>query len=111
QPRGAGRPCGLGVACVSRHRPRWHSGAYGPSFERRDSLLHPMTLFVLPLCLVLLVAASAMAIYRLFTGPTLLDRILGFDMCAICIIGMIILLSVYWRTGVFIEILLIFSLL
>jgi multicomponent Na+:H+ antiporter subunit F len=70
-----------------------------------------MTLFVLPLCLVLLVAASAMAIYRLFTGPTLLDRILGFDMCAICIIGMIILLSVYWRTGVFIEILLIFSLL
>lgn len=70
-----------------------------------------MTLFILPICLVMLVFASAMAIYRLFAGPSLLDRILGFDMAAICIIGMIVLLSVYWRTSVFIEILLIFSLL
>jgi multicomponent Na+:H+ antiporter subunit F len=66
---------------------------------------------LLSLCFVLLLAASGLALYRLLVGPTLLDRIIGFDMGAICIVGMIILLSAYWNTRIFIEIMLIFSLL
>lgn len=68
-------------------------------------------LIVLTFCFILLLTASGLALYRLLSGPTLLDRIIAFDMGAICIVGMIILLSVYWNTQVFIEIMLIFSLL
>ncbi|MFT4175157.1 MAG: monovalent cation/H+ antiporter complex subunit F [Luteolibacter sp.] len=69
-----------------------------------------MTIFLI-VCFVFLVAASALALYRLLAGPTLLDRIIGFDMGAICIVAMIIVLSVYRNTQIFIEIMLIFSLL
>lgn len=68
-------------------------------------------IFVLTVCFSFLLAASGFALHRLLAGPTLLDRIIGFDMGAICIVGMIILLSIYWNTDVFIEIMLIFSLL
>lgn len=66
---------------------------------------------VIILCLALLMVAASLALFRLMVGPTLLDRIIGFDMGAICIVGMIILLSIHWQTRVFIEIMLIFSLL
>ncbi len=69
-----------------------------------------MTILVV-FCFVMLLVAASFALYRLLAGPTLLDRIIGFDMGAICIVGMIILLSIYWQTRVFIEIMLIFSLL
>ncbi len=69
-----------------------------------------MTILV-TFCFVMLLVAASFALYRLLAGPTLLDRIIGFDMGAICIVGMIILLSIYWQTRVFIEIMLIFSLL
>lgn len=70
-----------------------------------------MTLAVLPICSLMLLAAAGLALYRLLAGPTLLDRIVGFDMGAICIVGMIALLSLYWKTDVFLEIMVIFSLL
>lgn len=66
---------------------------------------------VLITCSILLFAAAAFALFRMLAGPTLLDRIIGFDMVAICIVGMIIVLSIFWETSVFIEIMLIFSLL
>lgn len=70
-----------------------------------------MTTFVVPFCLFLMVAASGLALKRLLSGPTVLDRVIGFDMIAICIVGMMVLLSVWWKTHLFIEIMLIFSLL
>jgi multicomponent Na+:H+ antiporter subunit F len=70
-----------------------------------------MTSAVLPICSLMLLAAATLALYRLLAGPTLLDRIVGFDMGAICIVGMIALLSLYWKTDVFLEIMVIFSLL
>lgn len=69
-----------------------------------------ITIF-LALCFGLLLAASALAVFRVLAGPTLLDRIVGFDMGAICIIGMVIVLSIYWDTEVFVELMVIFSLL
>lgn len=69
-----------------------------------------MTIFI-SICFVMIGIAAILAIYRLLVGPTILDRIIGFDMTAICIVGMMILLSVLWKSPVYIEIMLIFSLL
>lgn len=63
------------------------------------------------ICFPMLVVSVVLALYRLLTGPTILDRIIGFDMVAICIIGMMILLSLIWHSTLYVEIMLIFSLL
>lgn len=70
-----------------------------------------MTAITILLCFVLLIAASGLALWRILSGPDVLDRVIGFDLVAICIGGMIILLSIWWGTHLFIEIMLIFSLL
>ncbi len=66
--------------------------------------------FIIP-CFLMLSFAAALAIYRLLVGPTILDRIIGFDMVAICIVGMIILISIWGESTLYVEIMLIFSLL
>jgi multisubunit Na+/H+ antiporter MnhF subunit len=66
---------------------------------------------VLNLSLAVLVISVLLALYRLARGPTLLDRILAFDLIAICAIGMIVVLSMKWRTPLFMELILIFALL
>ncbi len=63
------------------------------------------------LCFLMLSVAATLAIYRLLVGPTILDRIIGFDMVAICIVGMIILVSIWLESTLYVEIMLIFSLL
>lgn len=63
------------------------------------------------LCFVMLSAASVLALFRLLAGPTVLDRVISFDMSATCIVGMIALVSVWWKSPLFIEIMMIFSLL
>lgn len=66
---------------------------------------------VVILCLVMLSVAAILALYRLIIGPSILDRVIGFDMVVICIVGMIILVSVQWQSTLFVEMMLIFSLL
>lgn len=63
------------------------------------------------ICFVLLGAAALIALWRVVFGPRILDRVVAYDAVAVCIIGMIVLLSVRWRTTHLIEIMLIFSLL
>lgn len=60
---------------------------------------------------IILSLATLLALRRVFSGPSVLDRIIGFDAGAICMIGMMVLLSVRWKTGILIEIMMIFSLL
>jgi multisubunit Na+/H+ antiporter MnhF subunit len=67
--------------------------------------------FALPLCFGLLTAAVLLGLARLVQGPTVLDRILAFDLIATSIVGMIVLLSVQWRTALYLELILVFSLL
>lgn len=59
----------------------------------------------------LLTLAILLGLLRLATGPTVIDRILAFDIIVICSVAMIVLLSVQWRTPYFLELILIFSLL
>jgi multisubunit Na+/H+ antiporter MnhF subunit len=62
-------------------------------------------------CAVLLSVASVLAVWRLMRGPTILDRIIGFDMLTVCTIGLVVLSSVWWKTHMYIEMMIIFSLL
>lgn len=70
-----------------------------------------MILLALQLCFVLLTLAVLLGLVRLVRGPTVLDRILAFDLIATSIVGMIALLSVKWRTPLYLELVLLFSLL
>ncbi len=63
------------------------------------------------ICFVILGAAALLSLWRIVFGPRILDRVLAFDTAAVSIIGMMVLLSVRWRTEYLLEIILIFSLL
>jgi len=67
-------------------------------------LIHTVALFIL--------AGTALCgVYRLFFGPSRVDRILSFDMIAISVVAMISELSLMGRTPEFLELILVFSLL
>lgn len=70
-----------------------------------------MILLALQICFGALTLALLLGLVRLVKGPTVLDRILAFDLIATSIVGMIALLSVLWRTPLYLELILIFSLL
>jgi multisubunit Na+/H+ antiporter MnhF subunit len=58
-----------------------------------------------------LMLAVLLGLVRLARGPTVLDRILAFDLIATSAVGMVVLLSVKWQTAIYLELILIFSLL
>lgn len=66
---------------------------------------------VTTVCFFMLSVAAVLALRRLIIGPSILDRVIGFDMVSICIIGMMIVVSLRWQSTLYIEIMLIFSLL
>ncbi len=59
----------------------------------------------------LLVIAVLAALYRMVKGPSVLDRILSFDLVAICGVAFMAILSIRWKTTYFLELILVFSLL
>lgn len=65
----------------------------------------------LSICFVILGCASLLALWRVIAGPRVLDRVMAYDSAAISIIGMMVLLSIRWRTELLIETIMIFSLL
>lgn len=50
-------------------------------------------------------------IYRLALGPTVIDRIIGFETIVLGIITQTILLSLLYKTGVYVELILVIALL
>lgn len=66
---------------------------------------------VLNFAFALLTLAILLGLFRLARGPTVVDRILSFDLITTSAVGMIVLLSLEWRTTLFVELILIFSLL
>jgi multisubunit Na+/H+ antiporter MnhF subunit len=67
--------------------------------------------FVLNLGFGLLALAMLLGLVRLARGPNVMDRVLAFDLITTCAVGMIVLLSIRWRTVLYLELILIFSLL
>ena len=67
--------------------------------------------FILTICGTILTVAILFCLIRMVKGPSVLDRILAFDAITICAVGLMVLLSVRWKTPYFIELILIYSLL
>jgi multicomponent Na+:H+ antiporter subunit F len=61
--------------------------------------------------MVLLSVSTLLCLERMRRGPTILDRILAFDAIVVMIIGMIITLSVFWKTSLYLDMILVFTLL
>lgn len=66
---------------------------------------------VLSIAFSILTLAILLGLVRLARGPTVIDRIMAFDLITTSAVGMIVLLSIQWRTALFVELILIFSLL
>ncbi|QIF01813.1 monovalent cation/H+ antiporter complex subunit F [Roseimicrobium sp. ORNL1] len=62
-------------------------------------------------CIVILGAAALLSLWRIIVGPGVLDRVIAYDSAAICVIGMMVLLSIKWKSDLLVEIIMIFSLL
>lgn len=70
-----------------------------------------MTATILLICAGALLIAILLGLWRVIRGPSLPDRILAFDLVSTCAVGGIVLWSVWRRTPVYLEAVLIVSLL
>lgn len=70
-----------------------------------------MTEALFPTAFAALMLAVLLGLVRIARGPTVMDRILAFDMVAAAAMGGTVLLSALWRTPDYIELILMFSLL
>jgi multisubunit Na+/H+ antiporter MnhF subunit len=66
---------------------------------------------ILYVAFCVLTEAIALGMVRLARGPTVIDRIMAFDLITTSAVGMIVLLSIQWKTAMYLELILIFSLL
>jgi multisubunit Na+/H+ antiporter MnhF subunit len=55
------------------------------------------------IALLLLFATAMMCLYRLVVGPAAADRALAVDTLTACIVGMICVLCVLWRSTVYFD--------
>ncbi len=67
-----------------------------------------MTIFFY-LCIVVSMVATLLCLLRMVLGPTTLDRILAFDGIVICTVAMIVLFSVYWKTALYLELIVVIA--
>lgn len=65
----------------------------------------------LSLAFGVLTLAILFGLYRLARGPSVLDRVLAFDLITTCAVGMLVLLSIRWHTALYLELILVISLL
>ena len=66
---------------------------------------------ILYVAFCVLTLAIALGMVRLARGPTVIDRIMAFDLITTSAVGMIVLLSIQWKNAMYLELILIFSLL
>jgi multisubunit Na+/H+ antiporter MnhF subunit len=59
----------------------------------------------------MLSVAILLGLVRLVQGPSVMDRVMSFDLITTCAVGMIVLLSIRWHTVLYLELILMFSLL
>ncbi len=60
---------------------------------------------------IVLCLSFFVALIRFVRGPDTLDRILAFDLMSVCIVGAVVIFSIQASSSVYLETLLIFSLL
>jgi len=62
------------------------------------------------LVIVLLLLSMLITLYRFLIGPTLADRIVAFDVVNVMGASLLVLLSLYFQRGLYLDIALIFGL-
>jgi multisubunit Na+/H+ antiporter MnhF subunit len=72
-----------------------------------SQLLH----LTINLCALALAFCVFLCLIRLRRGPTIMDRILAFDTICVLIAGFMVLVSVRWKTNLYIDLILVFTLL
>lgn len=65
----------------------------------------------LTMAFAVLTLAISCGLLRLARGPTVIDRIMAFDLITTSAVGMIVLLAVQWKSTMYLELILIYSLL
>jgi multisubunit Na+/H+ antiporter MnhF subunit len=70
-----------------------------------------MMTFALYVAELTLAVSILLGLYRLARGPHVLDRVMAFDLITSCAVGLIVLLSIQWNTPLYLELILIVSLL
>lgn len=73
--------------------------------------MSPLLNATLGFCAVLLSAAILLCLIRLRIGPTVMDRILAFDTICVLIVGLMVVLSMEWSTALYLDLILVFTLL
>lgn len=68
-----------------------------------------MTEFLFLAALVFLGISLLLGFYRLACGPTVVDRILAFDAVVLCAVGLTAVLSRWWQSDYYVELILIIS--
>jgi len=63
------------------------------------------------ICLIALILSVVAAIYRVYKGPSITDRVMALDNIGINIIAMIAVLSMYFRTTAYLDIILLLGIL
>ena len=63
------------------------------------------------ICLIALILSIVTAIYRVYKGPSITDRVMALDNIGINIIAMIAVLSMYFRTTAYLDIILLLGIL
>ena len=67
-----------------------------------------MTTFIW-ICLILVLLSIAGMLYRVFRGPSIPDRLIALDAIGVMLISAIALLSVFFDTGFFMEVILLIA--
>jgi multisubunit Na+/H+ antiporter MnhF subunit len=70
-----------------------------------------MMKFALYLAELAMTISILIGLYRLARGPHVLDRVMAFDLIVSCAVGLIVILSIQWNTPLYLELILIVSLL
>jgi multisubunit Na+/H+ antiporter MnhF subunit len=68
-----------------------------------------MTPILLILSFAVMGAALLVGFVRMIKGPSVVDRILAFDAVVLCAVGFTVLLSRWWQTDLYMELILIIS--
>jgi len=70
-----------------------------------------MLAYVVTLSLFGVAASLALCLYRLLLGPTIVDRVLALDTMSTNVLALIVVLSIHWRTTVYLESVIVLALL
>ena len=65
--------------------------------------MSPIPSAICTLCLVVMLAAGALTLYRMIIGPQAADRAVALDTLASLFIGIICVLSLQWKSDVYYD--------